>query len=83
MAECVRAAPQTLFVLQKWKPYIHQLSEKSADFCLAFAFSYCCGKFTKLQTASMLIGMKSQFAGVSALLNFAMQGRRQKKLFIN
>lgn len=43
----VGAALQTLFALQKWKPYVHHLSEKSADFCLAFVFFDCCGNFKK------------------------------------
>lgn len=64
MAQCVRAAPQTLFVLQEGKLFVHQFHEKSADFDLAFAFSSCCGKFRKLQTAPVLTGTKSQFAGV-------------------
>lgn len=57
-----RRAPQISFVLQKWKLYVHQLSEKPADFCLAFVF-YCCCK-SEFQTASLLIGLKSQFSGI-------------------
>lgn len=57
-----RAAPQISFVLRKWKPYVHQLSEKPADFCLAFAF-YCFCKW-EFQTAFLLIVVKSQFSGI-------------------
>lgn len=48
----------------------------------AFVFSYCYGKFWKLRTAPMSIGMKSQFSGILSFIQFC-DGREKTEKIIS